>query len=165
MRNRKTYWAAGLALMIVGAAWAAEKSRQVQVRETTLRDKPSALGKVLGTLQYGERVQVGEGDEAWSRVSVQERDGWVRSSALTSKKIKLAAGDGSANVTASGEEIALAGKGMAEAEKQYRQDNADLGEAFAFVDRMEKEPLFRVTAEELAIFLEAGGLTPREDGR
>lgn len=165
MIKSRTLWVAGLALVIVGAAWAAEKTRQVQVRETTLRDKPSALGKVLGTLRYGERVQVGEGGDAWSKVSAQGQDGWIRSSALTARKIQLAAGDGSANITASGEEIALAGKGMAEAETQYRQDNAYLDDAFAFVDRMEKEPLYRVSAEELAAFLEAGGLTPREGGR
>jgi uncharacterized protein YgiM (DUF1202 family) len=165
MIHRRSYWVAAVALLLVGSLWAADRSRQVQVRETTLRDKPSALGKVLGTLRYGEQVQVGEDGDAWSRVSSQGQDGWVRSSALTTRKIQLLAGDGSANIAASSEEIALAGKGMAQAEKLYREQNANLAEPFTFIDQMEKQPLYRVSPDELRAFLESGGLTPREDLR
>ena len=166
MKKRKRIWAAGAVLALVGTAWAASEFRQVQVREVVLRDKPSALGKVVGKLKYGDKVEVvTQSGKAWSEVAAEGLSGWVHASALTERKLKLDAGGKAANVTASGEEIALAGKGMAAAEKEYRSQNADLGEAFTFIDKMESEPLYRVSGDELTAFLEDGGVMPKEGGK
>lgn len=160
-----------MVLLGAGAVWAADKllERRVQVRESAVRDKPSAIGKVLATVRYGDRVEVpkGKDEAAWVEVTATAADGkpvtgWLRGSALTEKKIKLTAGDGSAKVTASGEEIAMAGKGIEQAELEYRKDHPDLEKAFGVVDRMETEPLYKVTPEQVNAFLKGGGVTPRE---
>lgn len=124
-----------LCISVAGSAVAASMS--VQVRLAPLRATPSYLAAVQSELAYGDRVNVLETQRGWSRVEHPDgrRQGWLHASALTSKRIVLQAGDDAA-VTASSQEVALAGKGFnQQVENELRERRPELD--FSWVDRME----------------------------
>jgi hypothetical protein len=130
----------------------------VQVKETPLRAAPNFLGKVLATVTYTEQVEVMSEKAGWSEVNVisSGQNGWIHSSALTSKTIILDPGVDDIERAASSNEIALAGKGFGpEVEAQYKHDNRDVN--YAVVDKMEKVV---VSEDKMRTFLEAGGISP-----
>lgn len=118
-----------------------------------MRDTPSFLGKVTGSLAYGDRVDLVAQEGDWRRVSLDGKQGWLHASALTEKRVKLKAGDEDAAAAASGKEVALAGKGFnKQVEQAYRQKK---GLDYAPIDRMER---MNATPEERQAFLREGGL-------
>ncbi len=134
----------------------------VQVKETPLRSSPNFLGKVVAKVAYTEQVEVIEEQAGWSEVNVisSGQNGWIHSSALTSKTIILNPGIGDIERAASSDEIALAGKGFGpEVEEQYKQDNS--GANYVVVDKMEKVV---VSEQQMIKFLEVGGISPGEGG-
>jgi hypothetical protein len=135
-------------------AWAGEMS--VQVREGQLRNRASFLGAVSGTVAYGDRVTVGQRQAGWFEVtrSPSGATGWIHESALTPKRILMGSGTDDARIGASGEEVALAGKGFSkEVEAEYKKQNARLD--YTWVERMLQ---MKVPHEDLARFLREGGL-------
>jgi hypothetical protein len=142
-------------LLLIGYAWSAasQKSLSVQVREGQLRSAPSFMGKIVAKPAYGERVVLLQDQGAWKRVATQ-------GSALTTKNVVLKAGATNVQTTATGGEIALAGKGFnEEVEKQYKNLNQNLD--YAWLDRMER---FQVSPEEMQAFLKQGEVVPGEEG-
>jgi uncharacterized protein YgiM (DUF1202 family) len=150
---------AAVLLLAVGAAFAVDMF--VTVKQTQLRDKPSYLGKILGPLNYGDRVTVlDQSNKAWVKVTAPDgKQGWVSVSALNTKKVELAAGSENVQQGASSGEVALAGKGFNETvEKQYKEDGKL---DYTWVDRMEK---ITVGPDELSKFVSEGGLASPEGG-
>lgn len=134
----------------------------VQVQDGKLRSDPSFLGKIVGTVAYGDAVTVIRQQDPWFFVSTRtgQLSGWIHGSALTEKEIVLRAGDANVQKTASQREIALAGKGFnPEVEKEYKKRNPNLD--FEEIDRMEK---IVVSDEEIMQFMKDGKLSP-EGGR
>jgi len=134
--------------------WAGEMSVQVQVPQ--LRNRASFLGAVSGTVAYGDRVTVGQRQAGWFEVtgSPSGATGWLHESALTPKRIVTGSGVDDARIGASGEEVALAGKGFSkEVEAEYKKQNAKLD--YVWVDRM---LLFKIPEAQLVEFLQQGGL-------
>lgn len=134
----------------------------VQVREAVLRASPSMLGEPVNRVPYATPVAVEERKAGWARVTPPAgAAGWVHESALTRKRLQLAAGDASVASGASTREVALAGKGFSEQiEKEFRKTASAAD--FTWVDRMGK---MQVSAARLAEFLRKGGLTPPGDGQ
>ncbi|MCL1926289.1 MAG: SH3 domain-containing protein [Syntrophorhabdaceae bacterium] len=129
----------------------------VQVKKGDVRATPAFLGKIVSTLEYGDRVEVLERKDAWMRIgpTTKSSSGWIHSSALTDKRITLQAGSKDAQVAASGGELALAGKGFnAEVEAEFKARNRDLD--FSAIDRMQATD---IPQERIAAFLKEGGLT------
>jgi hypothetical protein len=128
----------------------------VTVKETQVRQNPSFMGKVLATLAYGDRVEVVEEQRGWAKVVIPggTGQGWVNLSALTKKRIVMKAGAKDVDRSASGSEVALAGKGFnEEVEEKYKQDkNLD----YTWIDRMET---FVFPPEQLAVFMTEAGLS------
>jgi SH3-like domain-containing protein len=146
--------------VLLSTAWAGQKIMSVQVRQGPVRATPSFIGQVVGSLNYGDRVQVTEEKPGWTKVSAGAVSGWMHTSSLTEKRVVLAAGGGTVQTGASSEEVALAGKGFnADVEAQFRAQNRSAN--FTAVDRMEKRA---VTQQEMMKFLRAGGVSPREGG-
>ena len=134
----------------------------VQVKETPLRSSPNFLGKVIAQIAYTEQVEVISEKAGWSEVNVisSGQNGWIHTSALTTKTIILDPGADDIERAASSDEIALAGKGFGpEVEAQYKQDNSDVN--YVVVDKMEKVV---VSEERMVKFLEAAGISPKEGG-
>ncbi|MBT3296856.1 MAG: SH3 domain-containing protein [Verrucomicrobia bacterium] len=143
-----------LLLAMVASATAKPVSMSLQVRKGDLRSSPSFLGTIVGSAAYGDRFTVAEERGAWRRVTAAEGalTGWLHSSALTKKKIKLKAGEADADVAASSGELALAGKGFnAEVEEKFKEQNEDAN--FAAVDLIEA---IRITTRQMQKFLKAG---------
>jgi hypothetical protein len=128
----------------------------VQVQDGKLRADPSFLGKIIGTVAYGDAVTVIRQQDPWLFVSTRtgKLTGWIHSSALTEKEIVLRAGDANVQKTASQREIALAGKGFnPEVEKEYKKRNPNLD--FASIDRMER---IVISDAEIRQFMKDGKL-------
>ena len=152
-------WAALFVVLTAVGTWAADgKMMSVQVRDAQVRNKASFVGKIVGTLAYGDRVEVRESQGAWVRVGLPGGTaGWIHASALTSQRVVLSAGQADAKVGASGDELALAGKGFnSDVEAQFKKDHRNID--FTWVDKMEK---IRISSSEMQAFLKAGGVTPQ----
>ena len=141
------------AALVATSAWAA-KEMSVQVRDGQLRNRGSFLGTVVGTVAYGDRVTVNQTQAGWCEVSIAGKTGWIHESALTPKKVVLASGTADARAGASGEEVALAGKGFSkEVEAEYKKQNKALD--YTWVDWMGKQT---VPDAQLVQFLQQGDL-------
>jgi hypothetical protein len=137
---------------------AQNQKMSVQVQDGKLRADPSFLGKIIGSVAYGDSVTVVRQQDPWFFVSTKtgQLSGWIHSSALTEKEIVLRAGDANVQKTASQREIALAGKGFnPQVENEYKKRNPNLD--FALIDRMEK---IIVSDEEIRQFMKDGKLSP-----
>jgi len=149
--------------MVLAAAtvWAAVGAMSVQVKNSQLRATPSFLGSTAASVSYGEQVEVLQEQGDWAEVSAAGgKKGWIHQSALTRKKIVLNASGKDAELAASGDELALAGKGFnADVEARFRASHRDVD--FASVDRMEA---MTVSPAEMIVFLKEGGLKSRTGG-
>ena len=139
---------------------AAAATMSVQVKDAPVRATPSFVGQVVGSFAYGDQVEVQQTQGAWSKVARAGVSGWMHTSALSSKKIVLAAGQEQAKVAASGDELALAGKGFnSDVEAQFKAGHKDID--FTWINRMEK---IRIPSSEMQVFLKDGDVTPKEGG-
>ena len=142
------------ALIFISAFAAFSKAgdkKYVAVKETQLRDKASVLAKKSAEVKYGQQITVVKEEKNWVLAKTQEgKSGWIPENALTKKKVLL-----DSKVTASSQEIALAGKGFGEEDEElFKKDsNANYGA----VDAMENRT---VTEKELKSFLKDGNLNP-----
>ncbi len=154
--------ALALLLALASLAVAASGVMSVQVKNGQLLDRPSFLGRLVATLGHGDQVQVIRDQSPWFQVAdAQGRQGWMHLSTLTDKAVTLRPGGRTTQTGASGEEMALAGKGFSsEVETAYRGRHREAN--YAWVDRMERD--FRPRPEELAAFLQQGGI-PTGGGR
>ena len=152
MVRRKMMWSIGFLLLLVSVAWGAAVM-SVQVRNGQLRSNPSFLGQIVAPVGYGEQLFLLRQQGDWWQVqNTRAQKGWIHQSALTKKKIKLSSGGQAARSGASGEEIALAGKGFnSDVEAQFRMNHSEVD--FTWVDRME---MIRISPEEMRQFLIQG---------
>ena len=152
--------AAGVMITALAVMTAAAATMSVQVKDAPVRATPSFIGKVVGALAYGDQVEILQTQGDWSKVASASVSGWMHTSALSSKKIVLAAGQEQAKVAASGDELALAGKGFnSDVEAQFKSAHKDID--FTWINRMEK---IRIPVAEMQAFLKDGDVRPREGG-
>lgn len=161
---KKTKWAlltlTATGVLITGIALSSGML-SVQVRDGQVRATPSFLGQRVGTLHYGDQVAVLNKNGDWREVSAARVRGWMHQSALTKSVTAFQAGGQNAPLAASGDELALAGKGFnKQVENAYKAKNPTVD--YAWVDRMET---MTVSPEEMARFLKEGGLSPKGDDR
>jgi uncharacterized protein YgiM (DUF1202 family) len=163
MKRRNKRWLS-LSLIVLAAATLAGEpvAMSVQVKNGQIRATPSFLGKLVAPLNYGDRLQVLEKQGEWCKVTGPGgQTGWIHSSALTKKKIEMQAGSQNAQTAASGDEMALAGKGFNSAvEADFKAKNKNID--FTWVDKMEK---IKVAPESMQEFLKVGGIQPSEGGK
>ncbi len=137
-----------------------QKTMSVQVKEGQLRSTPSFLGKIIANPSYGDRVVIIQDQGPWKKVAVGGLQGWMHATALTTKPIVLRAGAQNVRTSATGGELALAGKGFSEeVEKQYKNLNHNLD--YTWVERMEE---FQVSPEQMQAFLKQGNVVLAEGG-
>ncbi|MCW7753311.1 SH3 domain-containing protein [Desulfobotulus sp. H1] len=146
-----------LACLLLALSGVSAAGLQVQVRSTPLREMPSFLAGSIRDIPYGQTVEELSRQGDWRRVQVTgtRTIGWVHASALTERKIELAAGQAlSGQVSA--DELALAGKGFSpEVEAAFRAENQELN--YTWINRMET---FRTDPKESLDFLSQGGIYP-----
>ena len=112
------------AAFVATGAWAA-KEMSVQVRDGQLRNRASFLGAVTAQVAYGDRVTVNQTQAGWCEVAKADgAKGWIHESALTPKRVVMSSGTTDARSGASGEEVALAGKGFnSDVEREFKAKN------------------------------------------
>lgn len=161
MRQIRSFLFVMSALLVAATVWSASEKMSVQVRSSELRDSPSFLGSSVASLVYGEQVEVVGQQGNWMEVSASSgTKGWIHQSALTKKRIAFSSGGADVETGASGEELAVAGKGFnADVEKEFKVDHADID--FTWVDTMEQ---MKVSPQELMSFLTEGGVQPQMGG-
>jgi uncharacterized protein YgiM (DUF1202 family) len=136
-----------------GAALAAPMS--VQIRNGKVRAKPSPLGSVVATVDYGAKVEAGTPQGTWYPVTTADgQTGWLQESALTRKAIVMRAGASDAATGASSDEVALAGKGFNQQVEDKLRKEGKLD--YTWVDRMSA---LTVSEDEMAQFLTQGHLS------
>lgn len=147
-------------LFFACATWASGEMFSIQVKEAVLRSAPSFLGKPVAEVAYGDRVEQTDVRGDWVRIRTRTgAAGWTHESALTTRRVILSAGHGDAGPAATGDEIALAGRGFSEdVEKAYASEK-DLN--FSWIDRMED---WQVSDAEKIRFLKTGGLNANDGG-
>lgn len=129
----------------------------VQMRTTTVRATPMALGAAVGTLSYGAQVKVVGEQGNWYQIEAPS--GWVPKSDLTSHKVVVNPDQKFSGSGSRHDEVALAGKGFnPQVEEAYKRSNPNLASAFAAVDRVEG---FGESEAALRAFASAGKLTSR----
>jgi len=137
------------------------KILSVQVKEGHVRSTPSFLGKIITRLIYGDQVEACCEKRGWTKVRIPGRssEGWMHKSALTKNKIVLNPGAVEVEQAATSDEITLAGKGFnAQVERKYRERNRHLD--YTWIDKMER---IVISQYQMLMFLEEGGLSPKED--
>ena len=127
----------------------------VKVQTTNLRKEPVFYADTIVVLKAGEAVEKVAEQNGWYKVkTVKGIQGWVHSSAVSSKSFDLLALGQTTKTGASAEEVALASKGFnKQVEDAYKAKHKDAN--FAEVDRMLR---LKVTPEQLRRFLERGKL-------
>ncbi len=154
-------WLLVIPALLLAASVAAAETMSVQVKTSQVRNQPSFLAKVVAEVAYGDRVVVLGRQGIWTRVrSPKGRVGWLHSSALTEKKIVMAAGKNNVETAASSDELALAGKGFnSDVEAEFKSRNKDID--FTWVDRMEK---IIIDPRQMQGFLKQGEVNPPAGG-
>ncbi len=155
--NRQAYMGAVLAMALGAGTTAFAREMSVQLRNGALKSRPEIFAPVVGQVAYGDRVNVVEGRNGWSRVEFGELSGWLHDSVLTRKVIVAKTGSADVGRTVSSDELSLAGKGFnaqVEAEFKARNPEAD----FALVDRVEK---MAVDPLEIQKFFDKGAVRPQ----
>jgi SH3-like domain-containing protein len=161
-RQSKRWLNLGL-IMMVSATLAGEPiPMSVQVKSGQVLATPSFLGTVITQVNYGDRLPVLEQQGDWSKVTAPDgKSGWIHSSALTKKKISMKAGSQNAQTGASGDELALAGKGFnSDVEADFKAKNRNVD--FTWVNKMEQ---IKVSPTSMQQFLKDGGIQPAEGGK
>jgi hypothetical protein len=153
MRFRK------LAVAAAMASWSAAAlagTMNVQSEKAVVRATPGPFAAAVATLGYGDQVTTLAEQGAWTQVKTAAGVmGWTQTSSLTKKTIKLQAGAKDVGTTASGQELALAGKGFnSQVEGEFKSKNPNMD--FKAIDRMEQ---FKVGEKEMVKFIQDGGLT------
>lgn len=148
--------------LAVAVTWSNSGMMSVQVKEGQIRSSASFLAPITGKVAYGDQVEALQQQGDWVEVkNAQGGKGWIHQSAVTRKRIALSTGGETAPVAASGQEVALAGKGFnAEVESKYRLAHREAD--YDWVNRMED---IRITPREMVTFLKEGGISPVGDAR
>lgn len=141
-------------LLAISVSAAVTASMSVQVRRVKVRAKPSQLGRVVATVEYGTVVETGDLQRGWYPVTLADgTTGWLHESALSKKQIKMQAGTSDAATGVSSDEVALAGKGFNEQVESKLKADGTLD--YTWVDRM---AAFAVSEEQIKEFRAAGHL-------
>lgn len=151
----KRMWIIMMVLLLGAMTALAGKTMSVQVKNGQIRSAPNYFGQVIAQVAYGDKVTVEQEQSGWMRVTTAAGvSGWMNNSALSTHTVALVAGDKDVKTGASGQELALAGKGFSkEVEADYKKKNRHLD--YQWVDYMEK---IVILDSEKAAFLKEGGL-------
>lgn len=161
MRQSRSVSVLVVLLFVAATVGAAMGMLSVQVKNGQLRPSPSFLASPAAPLAYGDQVELLQQQGDWMEVNAPGgKKGWIHQSALTQKRIVFSSGGKDAELSASGEEVALAGKGFnADVEARFKASRKGID--FTWVDKMEQ---MKASPQELVAFLIAGGVQARKGG-
>jgi len=150
-------------MLFIAVSGARQRQMSVQVKNGQVRSTPTFLGKIVGTLSYGDRVNLMEEKKTWFRIAMPGAgiSGWMHASSLTRKRIVLTAGAADVREAATSDELALAGKGFnQQVEGEFKTKNRQID--FTWIDQMEQ---YAVSQSQINRFIQYGGLRPLGGGQ
>ncbi len=159
MKPYRYGWAVANVICLVATVVWADSLLSIQIKKGQLRATPSFLGKIMAEIDYGDRVVALDQREAWIKVrfSSENIEGWLHTSAVTTKKIILKPGTSDVVLAADSDEIALAGKGFnKQVEGAFQSQNPRLD--YTLIDQMERVV---VSQEQIEQFIRDGRLVSR----
>ena len=144
-----------ISVTIVCVAFLLAETLIVKVQTTYVRKEPKFYSSPVATLNAGDSVTQITAQAGWFRVRTSQGvEGWIHSQAVAAGKLNVAAMDKSLKMSATADEVALAGKGFnKQVEDEYKSRNK--GISFGEVERMLR---IKVTPDELRRFLMDGKL-------
>ena len=127
----------------------------VEVSATKVRPEPKFWSPGKADVVYGAPLTVLSSENGWVKVRTESGvEGFVNASAVTERKVALAAGSKAVRIKADDSDVVLAGKGFNDQiESTYRASHTDLD--FKGVDAVQK---YTVSDAELGHFIESGKL-------
>jgi uncharacterized protein YgiM (DUF1202 family) len=141
---------------LVAAQSLVGKTMYVTAKTVELKSSTAFFSDVKGTLEYGDQVTVLQEYSKWAEVRAAEKQnisGWIAAANLTSKRL-LSSG----SVSASANELALAGKGFNQEVEDAYKANGNLN--YDAIDAIEKE---EIPNREIFNFLLEGHLARGEE--
>lgn len=145
-----------IALFILIAASTSLSAETVTVitRQNAIRTSCKFFSPVKATVNYNDVLEVVSKDGDWFQVTFRGVQGCIHKSAVQKKSLSLSKLTGSQAKGASGDEVALAGKGFnPQVEAAYKSRNPELN--FGAVDRVES---YKISDGELMQFIQKGEL-------
>jgi uncharacterized protein YgiM (DUF1202 family) len=155
MRKTSRFKLLLIGVAVVCVAMLLAQTLVIKVQSTHVRKEPKFYSSSIATLRAGESVSQISTQGGWVKVRTSQGvEGWIHSQAVATGKLAVAAMDKSVKMSATADEVALAGKGFnRQVEDAYKSRNT--GISFSEVDRMIK---IKVTPAELRRFLMEGKL-------
>ena len=160
MRYIHTLFLSTLLLLPLTASAQENKSRSVQVKQTSLRSSPQHWAPTLVKLKYGDQIEELGRTAGWVEAMLQDgKRGYIHSSAITERTIVIKAGNKDLK-DVDQSNIVLAGKGFnQEIEGRYKENDEDLD--YTAVDALEQ---FSIPAQSFLAFLQEGQLNIKNPG-
>jgi hypothetical protein len=149
-----------VAVVPVAAEQGSREEAFIKISQVMVRSAPQHWAGSVAALRYGDRIQIlspatsPEGTPGWLRVRTSGKEGFLHSSALSSKQVVVAGKTSGALPQAPSSDVVLAGKGFnSKVESSYASRVS--GANFAAVDDMQKT---RVSDAEVRSFVVSGKL-------
>jgi uncharacterized membrane protein len=148
-----------LAVILPSAVFAAKTENlgpmSVKVKTTKVRVEPKVWAGAVVALKYGDSVETVSVTDGWFKVKTGAgKSGYLHESALTSKRVVLAARGSMGDGMSERSDVVLAGKGFNKAvEREFAEQDRSLN--FKAVDAMER---MTINDRDLAAFMKAGRL-------
>lgn len=151
--NRDPYFLKLLFLPLTVATNLVAEDLYVQVRQTVVRASPQYWGAKVAPVAYGDRLAKVSEDDGWLKVKTGGgSQGFVHSSAVTTRRIVFAANAAGQNFSSS--DVVLAGKGF-NSDVENRYANSKSGVNYRAVDTVES---LKVPDSAVAEFVTQGKL-------
>jgi hypothetical protein len=126
-------------------------------KTTKLRAQKRSFAPAVADLAEGDKLAFEQKDGAWLGVKFGDKGGWIHQTDVSTNPDVRLSGEG-VRETYSTSETAAAKKGFnPQVERQYRQNNPNLEQAFRLVDRLQTRS---VPEADVRAFLAEGRLLP-----
>jgi hypothetical protein len=126
----------------------------VTTKQNALRESCKFFAPIKVTVHYNDVLDVISQSGEWYQASFKGTQGCIHKSAVEKKSISLSKISGSGSQSASGDEVAIAGKGFnPQVEAAYKRQNPSLN--FQAVNTIEN---YRVSENKLVNFIQGGRL-------
>jgi hypothetical protein len=144
-----------LMLLIAASTSLSAETVTVITKQNAIRTSCKFFAPVKASVNYNDVLDVVSKEGDWFQVSFRGVQGCIHKSAVQKKSFSLSKLTGSKAKGASGDEVALAGKGFnPQVEAAYKSRNPELN--FAAVDRVER---YKIPDSEFMQFIQKGNLT------
>ena len=127
---------------------------RIITKENAIREDCRFFAPVKAKVRYSETVEIISSEGDWFRVRYKGISGCIHKSALEEKKFTFSGFTGPQSQAASGDEVALAGKGFnLSVEQSFKKSHPELN--YQTVDMIEN---YSISEDDLRKFMINGGL-------